>query len=48
MLPEDKHLIIDSKVSLTAYERYYQANDDVARQVAAREREGQPGVPPRV
>jgi DNA recombination protein RmuC len=37
MLPEDKHLIIDSKVSLTAYERYYQANDDVARQVAARE-----------
>lgn len=37
ILPEDKHLIIDSKVSLTAYERYFQANDDLARQVAAKE-----------
>lgn len=37
ILPEDKHLIIDSKVSLTAYERYYQANDDTSRQIAARE-----------
>lgn len=37
ILPEDKHLIIDSKVSLTAYDRYFQANDDLARQVAAKE-----------
>ncbi|MCB9080120.1 MAG: DNA recombination protein RmuC [Lewinellaceae bacterium] len=27
-LPEDKHLIIDAKVSLSAYERYCQANDN--------------------
>ena len=27
-LPEDKHLIIDSKVSLSAYEKYYQSNKD--------------------
>lgn len=37
ILPENKHLIIDSKVSLTAYERYFHANDDLARQVAAKE-----------
>jgi len=27
-LPESKHLVIDSKVSITAYTRYIQANDD--------------------
>ncbi|GAB4494666.1 MAG: DNA recombination protein RmuC [Saprospiraceae bacterium] len=26
-LPENKHLIVDAKVSLTAFERYYNAND---------------------
>lgn len=30
-LPEDKHVIIDAKVSLTAYERYCAASDDAAR-----------------
>lgn len=28
MLPEDKHLVIDSKVSLTAYEKWSNAEDD--------------------
>lgn len=28
-LPEEKHLIIDSKVSLIAYEQYFNGNDDV-------------------
>ena len=27
-LPEDKHFVIDSKVSLTAYENYYNAEDE--------------------
>jgi DNA recombination protein RmuC len=27
-LPEDKHFVIDSKVSLTAYENYYSADDE--------------------
>ncbi len=36
-LPEGKSLIIDSKVSLTGYEKYYTAEDDTERQVALRE-----------
>jgi DNA recombination protein RmuC len=32
-LPEGKHLVIDSKVSLTAYERYFNAIDDDARRL---------------
>ena len=32
LLPNEKHLIIDSKVSLVAYEQYHNAPDDVARQ----------------
>lgn len=31
MLPEDKHLVIDSKVSLLHYEQYASAEDDAAR-----------------
>jgi DNA recombination protein RmuC len=30
-LPEEKHLIIDSKVSLVAYEQYYNEEDEVKR-----------------
>jgi DNA recombination protein RmuC len=30
-LPESKHLIVDSKVSLTAYEQYYNAPDEASR-----------------
>lgn len=36
-LPEGKHLIIDSKVSLTAYERSTNANDEPARVLAMKE-----------
>jgi DNA recombination protein RmuC len=36
-LPEGKSLIIDSKVSLTGYEKYVAAEDDAQRQVALRE-----------
>lgn len=30
-LPENKHMVIDSKVSLTAYERYASASDEASR-----------------
>ena len=33
-LPENKHLIIDSKVSLTAYIEYYNAEDEITEQQA--------------
>ena len=33
-LPENKHLIIDSKVSLTAYLEYYNAKDEITEQQA--------------
>ena len=33
-LPENKHLIIDSKVSLTAYVEYYNAEDELTEQQA--------------
>lgn len=36
-LPEDRHVIIDSKVSLTAYERYCTAEDEAERMAALRE-----------
>lgn len=36
-LPDDKHIIIDSKVSLTAYTRYIEAADDADRAKAQRE-----------
>jgi len=36
-LPEDKKLIIDSKLSLIAYERYVNAPSDEARQLALKE-----------
>ncbi len=33
-LPDNKHLIIDAKVSLVAYEQYYSADDDASRREA--------------
>lgn len=37
MLPEDKHIIIDSKVSLTSYERYCAAEDDAQRLICLKD-----------
>ncbi|HMQ49794.1 MAG TPA: DNA recombination protein RmuC [Saprospiraceae bacterium] len=31
-LPQEKHLVIDSKVSLRDYDRFYEAQDDLSRQ----------------
>jgi len=36
-LPQDKHLIVDAKVSLSAYTRYVNSEDDVERQQAINE-----------
>lgn len=36
-LPEDKWIVVDSKVSLTAYERYHSAESESDRQAALRE-----------
>ncbi len=36
-LPENKHLLIDAKVSLTAYERFYQEDDEITRQQSLKE-----------
>jgi len=36
-LPEGKDIIIDAKVSLTAYERYFNAEDDTVRALALKE-----------
>lgn len=36
-LPEDKSLILDSKVSLTAYERYCSASSDIEKTIALKE-----------
>lgn len=36
-LPENKHIIVDSKVSLTAYERYRATTDETAQTVALKE-----------
>lgn len=36
-LPNDKHLVIDSKVSLSAYERFYQATEEESKKQYLRE-----------
>jgi len=39
-LPENRHLVVDAKVSLTAYERFVNSDTDSARQAALREHAG--------
>ncbi len=36
-LPDNKHLIIDSKVSLTGYERFFSAEDELAEQAGLKD-----------
>jgi DNA recombination protein RmuC len=36
-LPDDKQLIVDSKVSLVAYERYFNADDETVKAVALKQ-----------
>jgi DNA recombination protein RmuC len=36
-LPQDKDIIIDAKVSLTAYERWYNSDDELEKAVALKE-----------
>lgn len=36
-LPDNKHIIVDSKVSLTAYDRYCGATDDMTRSIQLKE-----------
>lgn len=36
-LPEDKHLVIDAKVSLNAYTRFVNSDDELERQIAIKE-----------
>ena len=42
LLPGDKHVVIDSKVSLVAYDNYYAAADDAGREEIYRRDEQQP------
>jgi len=37
MLPEERHVVIDAKVSLTAYERYFSSKDDGASALALKD-----------
>ncbi len=39
-LPENKHIVIDSKVSLVAYDRYYSTEDEGERALALKEHVG--------
>src|SRR5690606_24236425 len=36
-LPDEKHLVVDSKVSLVAYERWVNADTDEERELAAKQ-----------
>lgn len=37
LLPENRHVVVDAKVSLTAYERYFNAGDETEKQRAIRD-----------